>query len=175
MCAAVCHHTEVWLGWRAAYCLQTTLTLAPSSSQHQDPMHVCLSTSVLSGGWSQHPQQLCPSLLQITVNSGTSVTSSLQTDRTKRCLLMQENICQVRKWMKVLSLSCILGTALGFAPLHGVSADLRHGLCLCFCLTIPLWILCHAHHAKATPVLENLQTRLSGFLGLTSSNGFAEG
>ena len=171
------------MGWKAAYCLQITLTLAPSSLapslfEHRDPMYTYLFSSMLSDGWSHHLQQHCPSLLQITVNSCTSLTSSLQADRARRCLPVQTNICQARRRTEVSYLFCIPGTALACASLHGVSAGLQHRLCMCFCLTIPLvplWILCHAHWANAMAVLYNLQARLSGFLGLASSNCFVEG
>lgn len=164
------------MGWRAAYCLQITLTLAPSLFEHQDPTYTYLLSSVLSDGWSHHLQQCCPSLLQTTVNSCTSVTSSLQADRARHCILVQANICQTRRCTEVLHLFCIPGTALVCASPHGVSAGLQCWFCMHFCLTaslVPLWILCHAHRAKTMPVLYNLQTRLSGFLGLASSNCFA--
>lgn len=183
MCAAACHHPEVWVGWRAAYCLQITLTLAPSSSQHQDPTHMCLLTSGLSDGWSQHPQQLCPSLLQITVNSGSSVTSSPQTDGTKRCLLMQENICQVRR-------SCQGRRSRAFPVLQAQPWGLHHFMVFLLvssagsaCVSVSPFLF----GFPAMPTMpkprqktfgkppDNLRTRLSGFLGLTRSNALAEG
>ena len=166
------------MGWRAACCLQITLTLAPYSFEHQDPTYMYLLSSVPSDGWCHHLQQRCPSLLQITVNSCTAVTSSFQADRARCCLLVQANICQARKCTEVLYLFCIPGTVLPCASLRGVPAGLQHQLCMCFCLTIPfvpLWIPCHAQRAKAMRVIYNLQARLSGFLGLASSNCFVEG
>lgn len=174
------HATSQRFGWAGELpiALQITLTLAPSSSQHQDPTYTYLLSPTLSDGWSHHPQQRCPPLLQITVNSCTSVTSCLWADRVSHRLLVQANICQARRCTEVLDLFCMPGTAPVCASLHGGFAGLQRQLCVCFCLTaslVPLWILCHAHRVKTTPVLYNLQTRLNGFLGLANSNCFAEG